>query len=314
MSRCGCSSWSRRRRRTGLRAVSPAGVQIAAPVVSAPDNHLAASPNSHVVIPGNRRVSETSTCPVVRGWIVSPARVQMAAVKSAPYDHLAACPHGGVRASCGEPVARGRPSVRIRIVSSAAVGIIERLIDATPDNHFTAGPDCRVSNSAKRHIDKTSRHPTVVSGTISAASVQVGMVRDRVSSTPDDHFAARPHCRVVPSCGRRARSRGSRPAVGARVVSPTSIKVAITTTSNSAPDNQLAARPDRRVIGSCGRCISGAGRCPTVGYRIVSAASVQKLAGRGEPAPDNQLATCPHRALTASCLRCVGGAGRCPSV
>src|SRR6266446_10501162 len=98
---------------------------------------------------------------------------------------------------------------------------------------------------------------------------------------------------MLPPRGGRIHGARRYPTVRAGIVSPATIKVAITAASSSAPDDHLAARPDRRVIGSCGRCTSSAGGCPTVGYRIVSAACVQ-LAGPVEPAPDNDLAASPH--------------------
>jgi hypothetical protein len=133
-----------------------------------------------------------------------------------------------------------------------------------------------------------------------------------ITSAPDNHFATGPHRFVFPPRSRHVHGARRCPTVSAGVVSPASIQVTVSATSKAAPNDHLAARPDRRVLSPCGRCIGGAGRYPTVGYRIVSAASVQK--GSIEPAPDDQLATCPHRALTPSCLRCISGAGRCPSV
>src|SRR5882724_6754246 len=115
---------------------------------------------------------------------------------------------------------------------------------------------------------------------------------------------------MFPSCGRRIHGAGRCPTVSAGIVSPASIKVAITATPFSAPDDHLATSLDRRVLIPCGRCIGGAGRCPTVGYRIVSAACVQ-LVIKVEPAPDNDLAASPHCGLSLACLggihSCCGG-------
>lgn len=143
----------------------------------------------------------------------------------APDDHLIPRPHCRVRISRGGRVSEsGRcPIIRARVVSATRVRVVERFIDATPDYHFIAVPYCCVSDPAKRHIYEAGREPTVVSGIISTASVQVGVVRDRISPTPDYHFIARPHCGVIPACGWRVRRRDSRPTVGARIVSSAAV-------------------------------------------------------------------------------------------
>ncbi len=282
----------------------------------APDDHFAAAPHRCVRIASVRDVEGGCRNPTVPARTVSATSIQAHSgwpEFAAPDYHLAAGPDRAMRISRGGRIVetRGDPAVRGRIISAAGICIVERFIDAAPNDHFVAAPHCCVVDPAWRYIHEPSGCPTVRAGIVSAAGMQIV---HRITSTPNNHFATGPHRAVLPSSLGRVDGAGRRPTVTAGIVSAASIKVAITTTSDSAPDDHLAARPDRRVIGSHGRCISGAGRCPTVGNRTVSAASVQKLAGRGEPAPDDQLATCPHRALTASCLRCVGRAGRRPGV
>src|SRR5207248_10404983 len=93
-------------------------------------------------------------------------------------------------------------------------------------------------------------------------------------STPDDHLAARPHCRVRVPANWRVGGAGGYPTVGGRVVSPTCVQIA----AEPAPDDHFAARPDCRVIPSRRGRVGGAGGCPTVGAGIVASAGVQ-LAG-----------------------------------
>src|SRR5438046_9039154 len=66
-------------------------------------------------------------------------------------------------------------------------------IHSAPDDHFTAGPDCRVNASTRGRIDSSRGHPTVGSGLVSPAGVQI----DPVVSAPYDHFTTSPDCRVL---------------------------------------------------------------------------------------------------------------------
>lgn len=246
-------------------------------IESTPDDHFAPRPDCSVIPSCQRHACGARGHPAVCVGIVSPACIEIhhrAAKHSAPDDHFAAGPHRGMRVSRRGRIVetRAEPTVRARIISPAAVRVSEGFIHAAPDNHFALAPYCRVTDSAERDIDETGRHPTVSSGAVSAAGVQIVY---RITPTPDNHFAISPHCSMVPSCGRRIHGAGRCPTVRAGIVSPAAIQVAVSATSKAGPDDHLAASPDRRVIGSCGRCISGAGRCPTVGYRIVSAACVQ---------------------------------------
>src|SRR5262249_43442379 len=62
--------------------------------------------------------------------------------------------------------------------------------------------------------------------------------------TPDNHFAASPHCSVTASGRRRVGGSGSSPTVCARIVSPAGVQsVAVIAT----PDDHFTARPDCRV-------------------------------------------------------------------
>src|SRR2546430_17230630 len=56
------------------------------------------------------------------------------------------------------------------------------------DDHFTAGPDCRMPLSASGRVGQAGGRPTVGAGIISAAGVR--------PAAPDDHFTAGPDGRV----------------------------------------------------------------------------------------------------------------------
>ena len=68
-------------------------------------------------------------------------------------------------------------------------------LSSAPDDHFTAGPDCRVTPSGRGRVSRAGGCPTIGGGIVSPASVQTA----RYTSTPDDHFAAGPDCRVMGS-------------------------------------------------------------------------------------------------------------------
>src|SRR5262249_36623303 len=65
-----------RDRPTGLRAVSPAGVQIAA-VISPPDDHFSTSPHCRVMDATTGCVGRAGGRPTIRPGIVSPAGVEI---------------------------------------------------------------------------------------------------------------------------------------------------------------------------------------------------------------------------------------------
>ena len=99
--------------------------------------------------------------------------------------------------------------------------------NSAPDDHFTAGPDCRVSDSASGRVGGAGGCPTIRAGIVSPAGVQ--KIADCVSSTPDDHFTAGPHCRVKYSRSGRVGGAGGCPTIRAGIVSPAGVeKVAVT--------------------------------------------------------------------------------------
>jgi len=100
---------SRRRCRAGLRAVSPAGVQIAAVAGSAPDDHLAPGPYCRVEFSATGCAGGAGGCPTVAARIISPAGIEIgSAAESAPDDHFAASPHCRVIEPASRRIGRGR--------------------------------------------------------------------------------------------------------------------------------------------------------------------------------------------------------------
>ena len=67
--------------------------------------------------------------------------------------------------------AGGCPTVGAGIVSPAGVQVAA-VANPAPDDHFTAGPYCRVTLSACRGVDHAGGRPTVRAGIVSPAGVQ----------------------------------------------------------------------------------------------------------------------------------------------
>ena len=67
-----------------------------------------------------------------------------------------------------------------------------------------------------------------------------------IKSTPDDHFTAGPHCRVISRPEGALVSAGGCPSIRAGIVSPAVFKIAAVAI-HSAPDDHFVAGPDRRV-------------------------------------------------------------------
>ena len=90
--------------------------------------------------------------------------------------------------------AGGCPTVGDGVVSSAGVEMVAVAVPSAPDDHFAAGPDCRVTISGSGRVGGAGGCPTVGDGIISAAGVQIAAAG---TAAPDDHFAAGPDCRVT---------------------------------------------------------------------------------------------------------------------
>jgi hypothetical protein len=135
-----------------------------------------------------------------------------------------------------------------------------------------------------------------------------------VVSTPGDHFAASPDCSVIPSCQRRLRSASGHPAVRVRAVSPACVEIRHRAAENPAPNDHLPAGPHRRVRVSRRRCILEARGDPTVGARIVSAASVAIMKRFIHATPDDHFTTGPHRCVVDPAWGYIDKPRGCPTV
>ena len=170
--------------------------------------------------------------------------------------------------------ASGCPTVRARIVSDATVQILTTGINisSAPNDHFAAGPDCRMVYPGL--ISVVGWCPTVGVGIISPAGVSVES--DAHLSAPDDHFIARrPHCGMKGSTSRRASCAGGCPTVGAGIIFPAGIQIVRADVIPSAPYDHFTAGPDCCVaIARVGRA-DDAGCCPIVGAGIVFPAGVE---------------------------------------
>src|SRR4029077_18293150 len=97
-----------------------ASIQTAVITLSAPNDHLTASPHCRVIESPSGRVDAAGACPSVRAWIVSAADVQKRpALITAPDNHFDAGPHCRVLVAASGRVGRAGscPIVRGWIVS-----------------------------------------------------------------------------------------------------------------------------------------------------------------------------------------------------
>ena len=149
-----------------------------------------------------------------------------------------------------------------------------------------------------------------VAGIISATGV---VVVETISSAPDDHFTAGPHCRVIESGSRCVGGTGGCPTVRTRIISPARVRRAAHGAAGSAPDHHFTASPDSRVKISCRRCVRRACVRPTIACRIVSSTGVPRVIGI-QAAPNDHLTTGPNRGVEVSDSRRIGSAGGCPRI
>src|SRR5439155_27290746 len=109
--------------------------------------------------------------------------------------------------------AGGCPAVLAAVVPPAVVQI--DAVTAAPHDHFTAGPNCPVKESAKGRVGSAGGYPAIGARIVFRAGVQIAAA---VPSTPHDHFAAGPDCRVKLSAVWRADNvRWSPCVIGARI-------------------------------------------------------------------------------------------------
>ena len=94
---------------------------------------------------------------------------------------------------------------------------------SAPDDHFAAGPHCRVSESGSGRVGRAGGCPTVGAGIVSARRCSK-TAEGAVTSAPDDHFTAGPDCRVTDSGSGRVGGAGGRPTIGAGIVSAAGVR------------------------------------------------------------------------------------------
>lgn len=136
--------------------------------------------------------------PTIGSRIVSPAGVKSdvaTSIVSTPHDHFAATPDCCVNVSArGRAGGVGRgPTVCCGVISPAGVndGTGEF---TTPHNHFATGPNRSVIGPDRGRVGAVGGGPTVRGGVISAARVHGA--GGEALTPPDNHFTARPDCRV----------------------------------------------------------------------------------------------------------------------
>ena len=299
-------------------------------VVAAPDDHLAveAGPDRGVVGPVGRGVGLRRRHPGVGLRIVAAATpgIGSRVVDSpAPDDHLPAGPDGAVTdaAHRGARKVRRRPLVGHRIVPGAVVHVLTVAQPAAaPDDHLGAGPGRRVQHAALRTVSVgRGRLPGVRRGVVAApapdlrkvvAASAAAAARRVLHAAPDDHHSdlAGPDRLVVRADrGDVGAGRGCRPAVPDGIVATARVQEHAAGGAPAAPDDHLAARPDRAVgIAALGRG-RRLRRGPRVTGRVVSPA-------RGSPpdaAPDDHLRAGPDRRVLvpgARRVHCRGGSPR----
>jgi hypothetical protein len=148
-----CGGRGYRRRRSGLGAVPAPSVKTTCVIVIAtPNYHFIASPDCSMVISRSRRVENAGRRPSVRIGIIPSTSIQRRN-----------------RYRCRR---RRRARSRVEVVSRSGVQL-GPLTQATPNNHFTTRPDCRVPEAGFRRVNDTGRRPTIRDGIISPTGVGI---------------------------------------------------------------------------------------------------------------------------------------------
>ena len=123
---------------------------------------------------------------------------------------------------------------------------------------------------ATRRIVGASRHPSIPLGIVLGARVEI----TTIATTPDDHFAASPHCSMPVSPRGGIAIAGICPTVRNGIVFAATVKKA-TEPIPSTPDDHFAAGPDCRVAGSGSRRIHSSGRYPSIRAGIVLSTGIK---------------------------------------
>jgi hypothetical protein len=106
-----------------------------------------------------------------------------------------------------------------------------------------------------------------------AVSSAIAEIVDAIISTPDDHFAASPYCRVVSTTNRWVDRAGSGPTICAGSISAPGVHYADRVIVPS-PNDHFAATPHGCVRASTSRRVCHTDGSPTISGGIVPAAAV----------------------------------------
>ena len=228
-----------------------------------------------MIISGAGRAKSAGRCPLVDKGLVSGSSVKEGeTIVPAPNYHFNACPHCCVNTpgiwSVGG--AGACPNVGAGIISSTGV-IIDETVSPSPDDHFAAGPHRRLLEPRSRCVSAANDYPGISTGIVSAARVQRA-AQDAAASTPDDHFAAAPDCRVKRATSWRVSDACGSPTIGTRIIFAAG--VCVSHAIISAPDDHFGAGPHCSVNVSTRGRVRGAGRCPAICVWIVSSPSIKK--------------------------------------
>src|ERR1051326_7646574 len=218
-----------------------------------------------------------------------------------------------VKLSCRGRVTSGHNYPGIGVGTVSPTGVQVSVGNSAPDDHFGAGPHRGVKRSASSRVGVASGYPTIGRGIVSPASVEVlGRPSAIISTSPDNHFTASPHCGVTLSCRRRVIGARAYPSIVAGIGSSAGVRTNEEGTF-SAPDDHFTAGPDRRVLESASGRVGGAGGCPTIRARIISPAVVQRRAVV-KSAPDDHFTAGPYCGVVAPASGRVGEAGGRPAI
>ena len=128
---------------------------------------------------------------------------------------------------------------RLHAVSSAGVEKL-RFSSSAPQDHFSSGPDCRVTESRGGRVGRAGGCPTLGAGIVFPSGVKL----NRGSETPPyDHLIPSPDCCVGGSTLRRIGDCRGCPSVCLGVVSSAGIQ-GIEKFIQASPDNHLISGPN----------------------------------------------------------------------
>ena len=195
----------------------------------------------------------------------------------------------------------------MRAISSTSAGVTARIKCSSPDDHFMASPDRRVTISAIGHVNGAGSGPGIRAGIVSISGIKI-MVKASLTS-PDDHFIRGPNRCVTTSRLWRISGRRCCPAIGVWIIFSTSVQVLIGNpiVKITSPNDHLITSPHCLRARSASRRIGCARGYPGIRAGIVSAAGcIEKRAS-----PHDHFTASPDCYVRISFARCTdSGSGR----